>query len=334
MSLNVYITRQIPEEGINLLKNHCQTVEVNPHDRSLSYEELLKQVKGRDAILTMLSDKIDAHLINEATYPCLKHTGTSLRIIANYAVGYDNVDVKAATAKGIVVTNTPGVLTDSTADMAWALLLSITRRIVEGDRYTRAGKFVGWEPMLLLGGDLMEKTLGIIGAGRIGTAMAVRSKGWNMKVLYTTQSTRNAVLEETLGAKKVDLETLLKESDFISIHTPITEKTRHMIGAKEISMMKRTAYLINTARGTVIDEESLVNALKNKQIAGAGLDVYEEEPKLKPGLADLDNVVLAPHLGSATIETRTKMAIMAAENIIAVLNKQKPKNCVNPEVLT
>ena len=325
MSFNVYVTRQIPEEGINLLKKHCQTVEVNPNDRPLTYDELLRQVKGRDAILTMLSDRIDVRLMQEAT---------GLKIIANYAVGYDNIDVKAATAKGIVVTNTPGVLTDSTTDMAWALLLSITRRIVEGDRYTRAGKFVGWEPMLLLGGDLMGKTLGIIGAGRIGTAMAMRSKGWNMKVLYTTQSTRNAVLEETLGAKKVDLETLLKESDFISIHTPLTEKTRHMIGAKEISMMKRTAYLINTARGTVIDEESLVNALKNKQIAGAGLDVYEEEPKLKPGLAELDNVVLAPHLGSATIETRTKMSVIAAENIIAVLNGQKPNNCVNPEVLT
>ena len=246
MSFNIFITRQIPEEGINRLKKFCRTVEVNPHDRPLTYDELLRQVKGRDAILTMLSDRIDVCLMQEAT---------GLKIIANYAVGYDNIDVKAATAKGIVVTNTPGVLTDSTADMAWALLLSITRRIVEGDRYTRAGKFVGWEPMLLLGGDLMEKTLGIIGAGRIGTAMAVRSKGWNMKVLYTTQSTRNAVLEETLGAKKVDLETLLKESDFISIHTPITEKTRHMIGAKEISMMKRTAYLINTARGTVIEEE-------------------------------------------------------------------------------
>ena len=325
MSFNVYVTRQIPEEGINLLKKFCRMVEVNPHDRPLTYDELLRQVKVRDAILTMLSDRIDVRLMQEAT---------GLKIIANYAVGYDNIDVKVATAKGIVVTNTPGVLTDSTTDMAWALLLSITRRIVEGDRYTRAGKFVGWEPMLLLGGDLTEKTLGIIGAGRIGTAMAMRSKGWNMKVLYTTQSTRNAVLEETLGAKKVDLETLLKESDFISIHTPLTEKTRHMIGAKEISMMKRTAYLINTARGTVIDEESLVNALKNKQIAGAGLDVYEEEPKLKPGLAELGNVVLAPHLGSATIETRTKMSVIAAENIIAVLNGQKPKNCVNPEVLT
>src|SRR3972149_400366 len=325
MSFKVYVTRQIPEEGINLLKKFCRMVEVNPHDSPLTYDELLMQVKGRDAILTMLSDRIDERLMSEAK---------SLKVIANYAVGYDNIDIKAATAKGIVVTNTPGVLTDSTADMAWALLFSIARRIVEGDKVTRVGKFVGWAPMFLLGMDVVGKTLGIIGAGRIGTAMAMRSRGWCMKVLYTTQSNRNAVLEEMLGAKRVDLETLLKESDFISIHTPLSEKTRHLIGAKEISLMKKTAYLINTARGSVIDEAALVNALKNKQIAGAGLDVYEEEPKLKPGLAELDNVVLAPHLGSATVESRTKMAVMAAENIIAVLNGQKPKNCVNPEALT
>ena len=325
MSFKVYVTRQIPEEGINLLKKFCRMVEVNPHDSTLTYDELLMQVKGRDAILTMLSDRIDERLMSEAK---------SLKVIANYAVGYDNIDIKAATAKGIVVTNTPGVLTDSTADMAWALLFSIARRIVEGDKVTRVGKFVGWAPMFLLGRDVVGKTLGIIGAGRIGTAMAMRSRGWCMKVLYTTQSNRNAVLEEMLGAKRVDLETLLKESDFISIHTPLSEKTRHLIGAKEISLMKKTAYLINTARGSVIDEAALVNALKNKQIAGAGLDVYEEEPKLKPGLAELDNVVLAPHLGSATVESRTKMAVMAAENIVAVLNKQKPKNCVNPEALT
>ena len=334
MSFKVYVTRQIPEEGINLLKKFCRMVEVNPHDSPLTYDELLRQVKGRDAILTMLSDRIDERVMSEATDPCLKHTGTSLKIIANYAVGYDNIDIKTATKKGIIVTNTPGVLTDSTADMAWALLFSIVRRIVEGDRLTRVGKFTGWAPMMLLGGDFIGKTLGIIGAGRIGTAMAMRSRGWCMKVLYTTQSNKNAVLEEMLGAKRVDLETLLKESDFISIHTPLSEKTRHLIGAKEISLMKKTAYLINTARGSVIDEAALVNALKNKQIAGAGLDVYEEEPKLKPGLAELDNVVLAPHLGSATVDTRTKMAVMAAENIIAVLNGQKPKNCVNPEVFT
>ena len=325
MSFNVYVTRQIPDEGINFLKKSSQKVEVNPSDRSLAYDELLRQIKGRDAILTMLSDKIDAHLIKEAT---------NLRIIANYAVGYDNVDVKAATAKGIIVTNTPGVLTDSTADMAWALLFSIARRIVEGDKLTRVGKFVGWSPMFLLGSDLIGKTLGVIGAGRIGTAMAMRSRGWCMKVLYTTQSNRNSVLEEMLGAKRVDLETLLRGSDFVSIHTPLTEKTKHLISTKTLSQMKRTAYLINTARGAIIDEGALVNALRNKQIAGAGLDVYEEEPRLKPGLAELDNVVLAPHLGSATIETRAKMAIMAVENIIAVLNKQKTKNCVNPEALT
>src|SRR3972149_10466198 len=325
MSFNVYVTRQIPEEGIHLLKKFCQTVEVNSYDRPLTYDELLRQVNGSDAILTMLSDRIDERVINEAK---------SIKVIANYAVGYENIDIKTATAKGVIVTNTPGVLTDSTADMAWALLFSISRRIVEGDRLTRAGKFTGWAPMMLLGGDFTGKALGIIGAGRIGTAMAMRSKGWCMKVLYTTHSNKNAVLEEMLGAKRVDLETLLKESDFISIHTPLSEKPRHLLGAQELSFMKKTAYLINTARGSVIDEAELVNALKHKQIAGAGLDVYEEEPRLKPGLVELDNVVVAPHLGSATIETRTKMAVMAAENIIAVLNKQKPKNCVNPEVFT
>ncbi|NUO09470.1 MAG: D-glycerate dehydrogenase [Candidatus Brocadia sp.] len=324
MTFSVFITRKIPEEGIDILKNTCQKVEVNPHDRPPTYDELLKEVKGRDAIITMLSDRIDARLMQEVA---------NLKIVANYAVGYDNIDVKAATARGIVVTNTPGVLTDSTADMAWALLFSVTRRIVEGDKITRAGKFTGWAPMMLLGGDLVGKTLGIIGAGRIGTAMAMRSRGWCMKVLYTTQSRRNTVLEEMLGAKRVDLEVLLKESDFISLHTPLSEKTKHLVGVRELALMKRTAYLINTGRGAVIDEAALVNALRNKQIAGAGLDVYEDEPKLKPGLAGLDNVVLAPHLGSATVETRTKMSLMAAENIIAVLNKQKPPNCVNPEVL-
>ena len=232
-----------------------------------------------------------------------------------------------------MVTNTQGVLTDSTADMAWALLFSVCRRVVEGDRITRAGKFMGWAPLFLLGGDIVGKTLGIIGAGRIGTAMAMRSRGWCMKVLYTTHTNKNAVLEEMLGAQKVDLETLLRKSDFISIHTPLTEKTRHLIGVKEFAMMKKTAYLINTARGAVIDEAALVEALRKKVIAGAGLDVYEEEPKLKPGLAALENVVLAPHLGSATVESRNKMSVMAAENIIAVLKKQRPPHCLNPEVL-
>lgn len=322
MSFNVFITRQIPDEGVALLRKCCQTVEINPHDRPLTYDELLEKARGRDALITMLSDRIDY---------CLMHEIKSLKIVANYAVGYDNVDVKAATGRGIVVTNTPGVLTDSTADMAWALLFSVSRRIIEGDKITRAGKFVGWAPLFLLGGDMVGKTLGIIGAGRIGTAMAMRSRGWCMKVLYTTHTNKNAVLEEMLGAQKVDLETLLRKSDFISIHTPLTEKTRHLIGAKELAMMKKTAYLINTARGAVIDEAALVEALRKKVIAGAGLDVYEEEPKLKPGLAALENAVLAPHLGSATVESRNKMSVMAAENIIAVLKKQRPPHCLNPE---
>ncbi len=324
MPFNIFITRQIPEEGIWQLKELCQTVDVNPHDRPLTYDELRQQAKGRDAILTTLLDKVDGRLIQEAA---------GLKVIANYAVGYDNIDVQAATARGVIVTNTPGALTDSTADMAWALLFSIARRVVEGDKITRAGKFAGWAPMFMLGGDLVGKTLGIVGAGRIGTAMAMRSRGWCMRVIYTTHGSRNAVLEEMLGARRVALDELLRESDFISIHTPLSEKTRHLIGEREFSLMKKTAYLINTARGAVIDESALVSALRNKRIAGAGLDVYEDEPQLKPGLAFLENVVLTPHLGSATIETRAKMSIMAAENIVAVLNNRKPPNCVNPEVL-
>ncbi|KHE92340.1 MAG: D-glycerate dehydrogenase [Candidatus Scalindua rubra] len=324
MTGSVYITRGIPEEGIARLKECCGTVEINPDDRPLTYDELVEQVKGRDAILTMLSDRIDVQLLKEAK---------NLKVIANYAVGFDNIDIGAATSHGIVVANTPGVLTEATADMAWALLFAIARRIVEGDRVTRKGEFTGWSPLFLLGGDLVGKTLGIIGSGRIGTAMALRSRGWCMKVLYTSQKKNNAVLEEELNAKRVALETLLKESDFISLHTPFTEKTRHLIGKDEFAIMKRTAYLINTARGAVIDEAAMVDALRSNRIAGAGLDVYEEEPKLKPGLEALDNVVLAPHLGSATVETRGRMSIMAAESIIAVLKGQKPENCLNPEVI-
>ncbi|MCP5002967.1 MAG: D-glycerate dehydrogenase [Planctomycetes bacterium] len=324
MTGSVYITRGIPDEGISKLKECYGTVEINPDDRPLTYDELLEQVKGRDAILTMLSDRIDAQLLNEAK---------NLKVIANYAVGFDNIDIAAATSHGIVATNTPGVLTEATADMAWALIFAVARRIVEGDRVTRKGEFTGWSPLFLLGNDLVGKTLGIIGSGRIGTAMALRSRGWCMKVLYTSQKNNNTMLEEKLNAKRVALETLLKESDFISLHTPLTEETRHMIGRDEFAIMKRTSYLINTARGAVIDEAAMVDALRNNRIAGAGLDVYEEEPELKPGLSALDNVVLAPHLGSATVETRSRMSIMAAESIIAVLKGQKPENCLNPEVM-
>ncbi|MBM4086523.1 MAG: D-glycerate dehydrogenase, partial [Planctomycetes bacterium] len=274
-------------------------------------------------VLCLLTDTIDAEVLDAAK---------GAKIFANYAVGFNNIDVKAATERGILITNTPGVLTDATADMAWALLFSAARRIVEGDKYTRAGKFKGWSPMLFLGGDITGKTLGIVGAGRIGAAMARRSVGFKMKVLYC-DPTRNEELERELGAKQVDMPTLLKESDFVSVHVLLTPATRHLIGEKELGMMKPTGYLINTSRGPVVDEAALVKALEEKKIAGAGLDVYEDEPKLKPGLAKLPNAVIPPHIASATIWTRGKMAEMAATNLVAALKGERPPNLVNPEVL-
>jgi glyoxylate reductase len=248
------------------------------------------------------------------------------------AVGFNNIDVKEATRRGIIITNTPGVLTDATADMAWALIMSTVRRIPESERFLRAGKFHGWRPMMYLGGDLAGRTLGIVGAGRIGMAVALRSMGWKMRILYADIN-RNKELEEKLGAKQVDLPTLLKESDVITLHTVLDATTRHLIGAKELGMMKKSAYLVNTSRGPVIDEAALAKALKEKVIAGAGLDVYEEEPKVNKVLVKLENAVLAPHIASATIATRSKMATMAANNLVAALRGRRPENIVNPEVL-
>jgi len=323
MGFNVYVTREIPSGGLEILHQHCERVDINPEDRVLRQEEILKEVKGRDGVLCLLTDTIDASILE---------TAKEAKIFANYAVGYNNIDVQAATERGIMVTNTPGVLTDTTAEMAWALLFSIARRTVESDKFVRAGKFQGWGPLLFLGSDLKGKTLGIIGAGRIGTAMARKSKGFEMRVLYY-DVTPNEELEKELNAEKVSLDKLLQESDFISVHVSLSEQTTHLIEERELGMVKKTAYLINTSRGPVIDEKALVEALKDKQIAGAGLDVYEEEPKLAPGLAELDNAVLVPHLGSATFDTRTKMAVMAAENLIAGLKGETPPNLVNPEVL-
>jgi D-3-phosphoglycerate dehydrogenase len=318
----VYITRQIPEPGIELLRKNFE-VEVNPEDRVLTREELLEKVRGRDAILCLLTDKIDAQVMDSAT---------GARIFANYAVGYDNIDVPEATKKGILITNTSGVLTETTADLAWALLMATARRVVEADRFTRAGKFKGWGPMLLLGVDVWGKTLGLVGAGRIGSAMARRSVGFKMNLLYHDPYS-NRELEEELGVKKADLDTLLKESDFISIHVPLTQETHHLIGEREFSLMKHSAHLINTSRGPVVDEEALVQALQYRRIAGAGLDVYEHEPQLTPGLTELDNVVVVPHIASASTETRTKMATIAAQSITDFFEGLRPAHCVNPEVL-
>ena len=319
--MKIFVTRTIPERGLALLKeNH--DVEVNPYDRVLAKDEILEGIQGKDGLLCLLTDTIDKEII--ASEPRLK-------MIANYAVGYNNIDVGAATQRGIPVSNTPGVLTDATAEMAWALLFAASRRIVEGDRFTRAGKFHGWEPLLMLGQDVSGKTLGIVGAGRIGTAFALKSKGFDMKVLYV-DNRRNDILEQELNARRVALSEVLKEADFLSLHVPLLDATHHLIGERELRKMKETSVLINTSRGPVIDEDALAKALRGHWIFSAGLDVYEHEPDIHKELLSLDNVVLQPHAASATGSSRTKMAVMAAENMLVGLRGKKPPHCVNPEV--
>ncbi|MGQ9622217.1 MAG: 2-hydroxyacid dehydrogenase [Candidatus Caldatribacteriaceae bacterium] len=321
----VFITRRIPEEGIRIVVEHCET-EVSDFDGVLPHKMLLDRVRGKDGILCLLTDNIDREVMDAA--------GPGLRVIANYAVGYNNIDVAEATRRGIMVTNTPGVLTETTADLAWALLMSVARGIVEADRFVREGKFRGWEPMLFLGTDVHGATLGILGLGRIGQAMARRAQGFAMKVLYYDTRRAPQDVEETLRATFLPLEELLKHSDFVTIHTPLTPETHHLIGERELRMMKREAYLINTARGPIVDEKALVRALKEGWIRGAALDVFEQEPEIEPELLTLDNVVLTPHIGSASFSTRTRMAIMAAENLVKALRGEIPPNLVNPEVLS
>ena len=319
--MKIFVTRKIPKQGLELLKKEFE-LDINPYNRVLTKKEMINGLKGKDGLLCLLTDQIDRDIINSEP---------NLKMIANYAVGYDNIDIKAATDRGIPVSNTPEVLTDTTAEMAWALLFSIARHTVEGDKFTRTGKFQGWDPMLMLGQDVSNKTLGVVGTGRIGTAFALKSKGFNMNVLYVNTSTNNK-LEHELDAKKVDLSELLKKSDFVSLHIPLNKSTHHLIGEKELKTMKKTAIIINTSRGPVIDEKTLIKALKENWIFGAGLDVYEHEPKISEELRKLDNVVLQPHSASATFETRAKMAILAAENMIAGLKGKIPPNCVNREV--
>jgi len=320
--MKIFITREIPQQGLDLLQKHHE-IQVFPHERPPTKQEILQGIKGKDGLVCLLSDPIDREVIEYEP---------KLKMIANYAVGYDNIDLKAATENNIPVSNTPGVLTDATAEMAWALLFAASRRIVEADKFTREGKFIGWGPMLMLGQDISNKTLGIIGTGRIGTAVALKSKGFDMKVLYVAHK-ENKILSDKLQAEKVELTTLLQQSDFISLHVPLTEETYHLIGEKELKMMKNTAVLINTSRGPVVDEKALIKALKNNWIFAAGLDVYEHEPKISEELIQLKNVILQPHSASATVNSRTKMATMAAENIIAGLKREIPPNCVNPEVI-
>jgi D-3-phosphoglycerate dehydrogenase len=316
---DVLVTREIPDEGVKMLKAVCRSVTVHGGNRPMPRQKLLAGIKGKDGLVSCLNDKVDAALMDASRV---------LKVISNFAVGIDNIDVAAASERGIAVTNTPGVLTDATAELAWALLFAVCRRIAEGDRFTKSGEFHGWAPLSFLGFDIHGKTLGVIGAGRIGSAFALKSRGFDMKVLYY-DSVTNETLEEKLRAKKVKLNTLLKDSDFVSVHVPLTEATHHLLSSEQFDIMKPAAILINTSRGPVVDEKALVRALKSKLIAGAGLDVYEREPEIEPELLKLTNTVLCPHVGSATVETRTKMSVMACTNLIDVLSGKKPPNPVN-----
>ena len=322
-NFNVFITRLIPKEGIELLEKHCSKIDIYPEDQIIPKDELILNIKNRDGLLCNLADRIDKEVIK---------AGNKLKGISNLAVGYNNIDIEYATEHNLMVSNTPGVLTDATADLAWTLLFSVARNACVAEKFVRSKKWNGWGPMQFLGADVTNRTLGIIGAGRIGTSMALKSAGFNMKVLYTSNSA-NTLLEEKLGARKVQLDELLKNSDFISLHVPLNNDTFHLLDAAKLSLLKETAILINTSRGQIIDESALVKVLKNKKIAGAGLDVYEFEPKITEGLYKLDNVVLLPHIGSATHDTRRNMSMIAAKNLISMMNGERPEFLVNPKAI-
>ena len=327
--MRVFVTRLIPEAGLILLRKEAEVdVWPGPEDGTPSMEEIIQGVRKADVLLSLLTETIDRSIME---------ANPKLLGIADHAVGYNNIDVEAATQLGIPVTNTPGVLTDTTADLAWALIMAVARNIVQGHEYVKEGRFKIWGPKLLLGIDVSPggggkpKTLGIIGFGRIGQTVFKRSKGFDMRVLAYDPFQKETI-EQTEGVEYRSLPDLLRQSDFITLHTALSENTRHLIGEKELLMMKPTAFLINTSRGPIIDERALVKALQEKRIGGVGLDVYENEPELAPGLLECENVVLLPHLGSASRETRDKMATMAAANALALLKKEKAPNTVNPEV--
>lgn len=314
----VFVTRRIPAEGLEMLREKCQ-VRVWEGETPPPREVLLEEIKGVHGLLTLLTDPIDREILE---------AGSHLKVIANYAVGYDNIDVDQARQQGIVVTNTPGVLTETTADLAWGLLLAAARSLVKADQYTRAGHWKSWGPQLFLGQDVQGQTLGIIGAGRIGQAVARRGLGFDMDILYYSRNPRPELEKET-GARKVGLDELLQESDFVSLHVPLTPATENLIGARELELMKKNAVLINTARGPVVDQEALNQALLQEKIFAAGLDVFAREPiDASDPLLENPRVVVAPHIGSASFATREKMARMVAEDLLAVLQGKTPKNPV------
>lgn len=320
----IFISYPLPEQAIQMARARAK-VDLHTGTDPLPREEIIARLEGRQGLVCLTTDLVDDAFL--AACP-------DLRVVANVAVGFNNVDVGAATRRGVVVTNTPDVLTDTTADFAWALLMATARRVLEGDRYVREGKWKQWEFRLLLGADIHGKTLGVVGFGRIGRAMARRATGFNMRVLYQDAVQADAASERELRATRVDLPTLLRESDFVTLHTPLLAETRHLINAESLRAMKKTAYLVNASRGPVVDEAALVQALKQGWIAGAGLDVFENEPHVHPELIGLANVVLAPHIASASHDTRLRMAMLAVENCLAVLEGKAPPTPVNPELLS
>ncbi|GLV53334.1 D-glycerate dehydrogenase [Dictyobacter sp. S3.2.2.5] len=320
----ILVTQKIPADAYSLLHSIGE-VEANMDEGVIwSSEELLRRAPSHDYLLCLLTDTIDARVLEA----CASAT-PRLKLVANMAVGYNNIDVKAATRQQIMVSNTPGVLSDTTADLAFSLLLATARRVPEAERFLRAGKFTGWGPLLFCGAEVHGSTLGIIGAGRIGQLMAKRAGGFDMHVRYYNTRRLPADIEASYRLTYVELEELLRQSDFVSLHVPYAPTTHHLIGERELALMKSSAILINTARGPVVDEKALVHALQSGRIAGAGLDVFEHEPAVEPELLSMENVVLVPHIASASFKTRTRMAMMAAENIVAHVQGQRPPNQVN-----
>jgi glyoxylate reductase len=319
----VLVTRALSDDVLRYLDEHC-SVTLHDEDRPMPRERLLTEVKGKRGILPMLTDRVDEEALDAA--------GTDLVVVANYAVGYDNVDVSACTRRGVLVTNTPDVLTDATADLTWTLILAASRRVVEGDRLIRAGRPWSWAPDFMLGREVSGKTLGVVGMGRIGQAVCRRARGFGMRLQYHSR-TPKPEMEAAVSVEYRDFSELLEEADVVTVHVSLSEDTRYLFGAEEFRAMKPTAVFVNTTRGPVVDEAALVTALRTREIFAAGLDVYEREPEVHPDLLSLENVVLAPHLGSATVETRTAMGMLAAENLVAALEGERPPSLVNPEAL-
>jgi glyoxylate reductase len=319
MKPRIFLTRALPSPVMIELKRRFR-LEWNRRDRPLSTRELRLGVRNAEGLIAMLSDPIDATVMA---------AGPKLRIIANYAVGYNNIDLADAWRRGIDVTNTPGVLTEATADLTWALILAAVRRLPEGEALVRSGRWSGWAPTQMVGGEIYGKTIGIIGMGRIGQAVARRAQGFAMDIIYYSRKRLPLIKEIVLGARYLPLKTLLREADVVTLHLPLTKQSHHLIDGASLRLMKPTAYLINTARGPVVDQSALMRVLAQKRIAGAGLDVYEEEPRVPSGLRRLRNVVLLPHLGSAAMETRVRMGMMVIDNLAARFSGHPPPNKVN-----